>query len=139
MGDLGAALARAEAAVKALARDYLTWAKADLDLCHKHLAAAKNEPALREEHITALFGVAHNMKGQGSSFGYPLITRLGESLCLLTRRARAFSDVELALMTTHLELMSDILAQEASGEGSPALLAAVQKVENDVTALGIAA
>ena len=36
---------------------------------------------------SAAEAVAHNIKGQGSSFGFPLMTRLGDSLC----RARPHS------------------------------------------------
>jgi chemotaxis protein histidine kinase CheA len=133
-GNMSAALARAEAAVAALARDYLTWAQADLDLCHQHLSAARAAPAQRADRITDLFGVAHNIKGQGSSFGYPLMTRLGQSLCHLTRLTHRFSDAELALITVHLDIMADVLQQEARGDGPPEMQAAVLKLENDVEA-----
>ncbi|HVJ44312.1 MAG TPA: Hpt domain-containing protein [Dongiaceae bacterium] len=127
--DLGAVLARAQAAVAALSRDYLTWARADIDACRRHLAAAEAEPERRREHLTALFNVAHNIKGQGSSFGYPLMTRLGQSLCQLTRETRSFGDAELALAETHLEAMDEVLRQEARDEGPAALQQRVAQIE----------
>ena len=130
--NMSAALRRAEAAVAALARDYLAWARADLELCQRHLAAARGEPAERDQHIADLFGVAHNIKGQGSSFGYPLMTRLGQSLCQLTRLSHSFTDTELELVAAHLQAMSDILQQEARGEGTSELQAEALKLENDV-------
>lgn len=139
MGGMAAALARAEAAVAALSRDYIAWAKTDLALCRQHLDAAGSEPAERQGHITALFAVAHNIKGQGSSFGYPLMTRLGQSLCRLTKRPRSFSQDELTLMENHLKLMNDVLQQEARGDGTPALRDAVLRIETDVDALSAAA
>jgi chemotaxis protein histidine kinase CheA len=139
MGGMAAALARAEAAVAALSRDYLGWAKADLAMCRQHLDAAVSEPADRQRHVTALFAIAHNIKGQGSSFGYPLMTRLGQSLCRLTKRPRSFSQDELTLMDSHVKIMTEILQQEASGEGSPALRAVVLQIEADVNALSAAA
>jgi hypothetical protein len=132
IGSMSAALERAEAAVAALARDYLAWARADLELCHRHLAAARAEPADRSRHVDDLFGVAHNIKGQGSSFGYPLMTRLGQSLCQLTRLPHNFTDTDLELIAAHLQAMADILRQEVRGEGTSELQAQVQKLENDV-------
>jgi hypothetical protein len=137
--SMSAALERAEAAVAALARDYLAWARTDLELCHRHLAAARLEPAARGQHITELFGIAHNIKGQGSSFGYPLMTRLGQSLCQLTRLSHSFTDTELELIAAHLRTMADILQQEARGEGTSELQAEVLKLENDVDQLVAAA
>jgi hypothetical protein len=130
-------LARAEAAVAALARDYIAWARADIDLCRRHLTAAQQEPEQRRQHVAALYGVAHNIKGQGTSFGFPLMTRLGQSLCQLTRQPHASGDTELALADRHLQVMSDVLQQDARGDGPPALQAAVQKIEHEVETLGI--
>jgi len=136
--QMKAMLARAEAAVAALARDYIAWARADIDLCRQHLTAAQQEPDQRRQHVAALFGVAHNIKGQGSSFGFPLMTRLGQSLCHLTRQPHAAGDMEMALADQHLRLMSEVLQQEARGDGPPALQAAVQQIEHDVEALDAA-
>ncbi len=73
-------------------------------------AAARAKPAVaqlpagavdnRMIATQALYAVAHNIKGQGSSFGFHLMTRLGDSLCLpdprqaavLGRRAQSGAD-----------------------------------------------
>jgi HPt (histidine-containing phosphotransfer) domain-containing protein len=133
--DFGAALARAQAAVAALSRDYQNWARADLDHCRRHLAAARNEPEHRPKHVEALFGVAHNIKGQGASFGYPLMTQLGQSLCQLTRQTQPFGDAALALADAHLEVMAAVLDQEARDDGTEVLRAKVAELENAVALL----
>jgi hypothetical protein len=127
--DIGAALARAQAAVAALSRDYLNWARADLQQCRQHLAAARAAPTRSQEHMAALFNVAHNIKGQGSSFGYPLMTRLGQSLCLLTRAVRSFEDADFALAAVHLETMDQVLCEQARDEGTEALRAKITRLE----------
>src|SRR5690242_19347345 len=95
---LEAVLARAQAAVADLAKNFAESARADLDRCAVALKAAREQPARRAEGVKEIYGIAHNLKGQGTSFGYPLITRIGQSLCLLTRRARDFSDADLSVM-----------------------------------------
>jgi len=135
MGDLAAALARAEAAVKALARDYLGWAQADLVQCRAHLAAATAAPDNCAAPIADLFGVAHNIKGQGASFNYPLMTELGESLCLLTRDSTGFASANLPLIAAHLDLMDEILGGEISGPGDAPLQARVRALAAAVSAV----
>lgn len=108
-------LARARAAVAALARDYINWARADIDACQKCLDQALARPDQREAHIRALFAVAHNIKGQGTSFGYPLMTRIGQSLCYLTRTERSFGDGDLSLIAAHLDALRHVLEKTPPG------------------------
>jgi chemotaxis protein histidine kinase CheA len=111
-------LARAQAAVEDLAKDYTTWARADVARARDALAAAANDAAGRGRHIEELFRVAHDLKGQGSSFGYPLVTKLADSLCRLTRdRKRSYGDQHLDLAKAHLDAVHLVLTKEIKGEG----------------------
>jgi hypothetical protein len=117
---LEAVLARAQAAVTDLAKSFAEAAAVDLDRCAALLRAAREDPATRNPGIRALYGVAHNLKGQGSSFGYPLITRIAQSLCQLTRRERDFTDADLGVMQSHLDAIRLILAKDIKGDGGEA-------------------
>ena len=66
-----AVLARAQAAVADLAKNYGPSTTADLDRCAALLKAAREEAGTRAASIKNLYGIAHNIKGQGGSFGYP--------------------------------------------------------------------
>jgi hypothetical protein len=111
-------LARAEAAVAGLAQDYARWALADVAKARTALAAATDDPAERGRHVEALFRVGHDLKGQGSSFGYPLVTKIGQSLCTLTRdRARSYDGKDLELAKSHLDAIELILTKGIKGEG----------------------
>jgi hypothetical protein len=111
-------LARAEAAVAGLAKDYPAWALADVAKGRKALAAAKDDPASRATHVEALFRVGHDLKGQGASFGFQLVTRIGQSLCALTRdRARSYESAHLDLAASHLDALELILTKGIKGEG----------------------
>lgn len=117
-GETARMLARAEAAVADLARSYASWAGADIDKCAEILAATRAAPSSeRVPMAREIHGVAHNIKGQGSSFGYPLMTRLGQSLCQLTRRKPTFSEADLDLVGAHIEAMRLVLAKEIRGDG----------------------
>src|SRR3982750_2932729 len=100
--NFGGVLAGAPAGVSNLAKNFAESAVVDLDRCAAFLKAAREQPDTRGGSVKEIYGMAHNLKGQGSSFGYPLITRIGQSLCQLTRRERAFSDADLGIIQAHL-------------------------------------
>jgi len=117
---LEAVLARAQAAVADLAKSYAPNTLADLDRCGVFLNTAREGLDQRAAAVKSLYGIAHNIKGQGSSFGYPLVTRIGHSLCTLTRQDRAFSDADLGIIQAHLDAIRLILTKEIKGEGGEA-------------------
>lgn len=103
------ALARAEAALDRLSPQYLHWAEADL---------ASLRTALAELSTERLFAVAHNMKGQAATFGYPLITAIGERLC---RYIDAHpKDADPARLTALVEAMAQVLTVRLDGDGGTA-------------------
>ena len=129
-------LARAEAAVADLALDYARWALADVAKARAALAAATDEPAERGRHVEALFRAGHDLKGQGSSFGYPLVTKIGQSLCVLTRnRARDYGSRDLDLAKSHLDALELILTKGLKGEGGKVGAELVAKLEQRVSEL----
>lgn len=74
------ALARAEAALDRLSRDYPRWLRADLTAAR----ACLTPPADPDR----LYTIVHDIKGQAGTFGYPLISRIGQHLCrMLTEEA----------------------------------------------------
>jgi len=112
-----AVLARAQAAVADLAKNYAPTTLGDLEACIALLKAARGDAAQRTARIKELYAIAHTIKGQGGSFGYPLITRIGASLCALIRQERDFTDADLGIVQAHLDAMKLILAKEIKGEG----------------------
>ena len=129
-----AVLARAQAAVADLAKTYAPNTVADLDRCAALLKAAREHANTRPASVKELYGIAHNIKGQGSSFGYPLVTRIGHSLCTLVRQERAFSDADLGVMQAHLDALRLILAKDIKGEGGETGAKLAARLENMVKA-----
>jgi len=106
-----AALANAEAAVARLAAAYLSWAEADiraLTACFARLEAASSPDTLAE-----LFAVAHDMKGQGATFGYPLVTRIAQALC---RRIEQDPDA-VAAIGAHVAALARVVGDRLMDDG----------------------
>jgi hypothetical protein len=129
-----AVLARAQAAVADLAKTYVPNTIADLDRCAVLLKSAREDAGARASSVKDLYGIAHNIKGQGSSFGYPLVTRIGHSLCTLVRQERDFSDADLGVIQAHLDALRLILAKEIKGEGGEIGAKLASRLENMVQA-----
>jgi len=131
-----AVLARAQAAVADLAKNYVPNTIVDIDRCAALLKTAREDGGARAAAIKDIYGVAHNIKGQGSSFGYPLVTRVGDSLCTLVRQERDFSDADLGVVQTHLDALRLILTKGIKGEGGEVGARLAAHLENMVKAPG---
>jgi chemotaxis protein histidine kinase CheA len=131
-------LARAKAAVADLAKDYAIWALADVAKARAALApSAAEDPAQRARQVEALFRIAHDLKGQGASFGFPLITQIGQSLCVLTRdSAQHYQVGHLDLAKSHLDAIELVLTKGIKGEGGKVGAELVAKLERRVAEMG---
>ncbi len=113
------AIRKAEEAVAALAHNFTEWMRADLDSALAALASAKDAQPDNTTHVREIFGVCHNMKGQGGSFGYELITQVGDSLCHYLHDAGSASPRMLKVIEAHLTAIKFILDRDIQGDGGP--------------------
>ena len=81
-------LARAEEATTLLKQNYTTWAREDIEKGQRCLDEAMGDPAKARIHLDGLYAIMHNVKGQGASFGYPLVTRIAHQLAQIGGRIR---------------------------------------------------
>ncbi len=64
--------------------------------------------------------VVHNIKGQGTSFGFPLMTEIGESLHLLLQKSPGEASAKVrAVIGAHVACLRRIIEAEIEGEGGP--------------------
>ncbi|MEQ8166501.1 MAG: hypothetical protein RIC93_10545, partial [Alphaproteobacteria bacterium] len=76
-------LAEAEESVAALAAQYPNWVGQEIARARDVLGDRAGN--LSPDETGRLFGVVHDIKGQGGSFGYPLISEIAGMLCELLR------------------------------------------------------
>lgn len=112
------ALARAEQIIADMADDYLEWVEDDLlniaEALDNLKAAGKKD---RREHIERIFQISHDIKGQGGSFGYGMMTRIGDQLCAFTETLESAAAAEIEVLELHVDAMKLIIANRMSGEG----------------------
>jgi hypothetical protein len=113
------AVAQAKAVVEARARHYPATVLVDIELMERNLAAAEDEPAAGHAHLQRLAGIAHDMSGQGATYGYPLITKMAASLVAFARGCRG-GDEDREVVAIHLQAMRAVAEGEMTGDGGPA-------------------
>ncbi len=120
-------LTKAEDTIRQLSQDYPNWALEDLAKLEAIFTRveAENKSGITEGDIpakTALreaYRVSHDMRGQGGSFGYPLITHIATSLCRFIDTLETADKPARAILTAHAAAMRAILENNISGEGGP--------------------
>ena len=86
-----------------------------------------DKPALEE-----LFHIAFELKGQGTSAGYPLVTRFADSLCRYTEAVKNPTAKELAIMKAHVDSITAIVGRSIHGDQNPIGLAIAAELEKVV-------
>lgn len=107
------AIARAEAVVAGLAGQYLEAAIADLARLKAAAADLAADPAGRASCLDRLFHISHDMKGQGATFGYPLVTTIGNQLCRFIEKLRETLDdtAGITVVVRHVEALDRVIGQ----------------------------
>lgn len=111
------ALAKAEAVIANLADDYMDWVREDFDRLEGAFNQLKAGEGDGKANLDALFQVAHDMKGQGGSFGYDLMTAIGDHLCRLIEKFETVGPRELGMIRVHIDAMRVVITKELKGDG----------------------
>ncbi len=115
--NLPEAVRKAQEAVAALAENFSEWMRADLDAALASLAKAKESQPDNASHLGDIYSVCHNIKGQGGSFGYDLITHVGKSLCDYIHDSGSASERKLKVVEAHLTALKFIVDRDIQGDG----------------------
>ena len=61
--------------------------------------------------------MAHELRGQGGTFGYPLISVFGKSLYGFTGPGAVYSDSHLEIVKAHIDSMRVVINDRIEGDG----------------------
>jgi hypothetical protein len=97
-----AAIAKAEAALASLSANFDDWIVGEidkLDACRK----AVDQGELSGKAGKELFNCAHDLKGLGTTYGYPIVTQMADSLCDITNTQELRDKAPLFLIDVHVD------------------------------------
>ncbi len=113
-----AMLEKAEALIANLQGDFVVWVQEDLKRLQQHFDNAKALPVEDRAHaMKEVFGVLHDMKGQGGSFGFPLVTTITNQLCRFMETRTSFGQAEMDTISLCINTVRLIVAERMSGDG----------------------
>jgi hypothetical protein len=131
-----AALARAEAALNALSDQFDDWMKVEADklvqVRDEARAAGWTDAALAD-----LFTRAHDIKGLGTTYKFPIASQLAASLCRLLEADRSkIPQAELIkLASAHVEALRAVVRDGVRDDTHPLAAALLGELSGQVRAL----
>jgi CheY-like chemotaxis protein len=129
-----AILSQAEAQLDRLDNDYAEWVKDSLVQLNESFQKCAAEPDFikRAAFAPAMCHIAHEMRGQGSTFGYPLITEFSRSLFHVTLKLESIDNLLLELLKTHIDGITLVIREKirgSAGEVGASLYTGLQKAQ----------
>ena len=116
----GSAVTRGESpelTVDRLKEVYLEAADRDVTVLESELARILEDVTRWPDACTAMRKVTHDIKGQGASFGYPLMSDVGASLSRLLKSIERIDAPSLTLVAEHVKVLRRVLAEDIEGSG----------------------
>jgi hypothetical protein len=108
----------AESKIGAMKDDYLKWVGGDLDQLNDLCDLAIKDKANRPAHIENLYNKTVEIKGQGGSFNYALMTQVGSQLCrFIEIQGNDLDDPRMDIVKLHVETLRLVIAQKMEGDG----------------------
>ncbi len=110
-------LNRAEAVIADMTGKYLEWAAQDLAKIHQALEDLKAEKTDHKDALARIFELSHDMRGQGGSFGYTLMTILGRTLCTFVEKLEDAGPAAVEVIQLPINAMDLVIARQRKGDG----------------------
>ena len=126
-----AAVAKAEAALKSLAGNFAQWLQDEVTKLETARARIKTD-GLTTETAEALYFRAHDLKGLGATYEYPLVTRIAGSLCKMIDDPKSRMDAPMFLIDAHIDGIKAAVRNQIQTDTNPAGKALAEELEGQV-------
>ena len=126
-------VARAEAALKALSSQFSRWLQDEIDKLDAARAAVGLD-GLTGAAGDALYTRAHDLKGLGGTYEFPIVTRAAASLCRVVDSAQARAAAPISLVDSHINAIKAMIRDGIKSDDHPIGQAMVLSLEDQVAA-----
>ena len=131
-----AAIAKAEAALKSLSGNFSQWLNDEVTKLEGARQRVKAE-GMDPETMEFLYLRAHDLKGLGTTYEFPLITRIGASLCRLIDDKDKRMQAPIALIDAHIDAIKAAVRDDIKTDDHPVGKALVEALESKVRETGL--
>lgn len=130
-----AAIAKAEAALKSLSGNFSQWLQDEVVKLEGARQRVRDE-GVSVETMEFLYLRAHDLKGLGATYGFPLITRIAALLCrLIDDKAKRLS-APVALIDAHIDAIKAAVRDDIKTEDHPIGKILVEELEKRIRDFG---
>ncbi len=130
------AIAKAEAALKNLSGNFAQWLQDEVTKLETARARVKTDGATPET-LESLYLRAHDLKGLGTTYEYPLITRMAASLCKLIDDKDKRLQAPMVLIDAHIDGIKAAVRDSIKTDDHPVGKILVEELERRVAASGL--
>lgn len=138
-GRLGAidpaAIAKAEAALKSLSGNFGQWLNDEITKLEGARQKIRTDGA-SPETMENLYLRAHDLKGLGATYGFPLITRISGLLCRLIDDKSKRLVAPISLIDAHIDAIKAAARDDIKNEDHPVGKILVQELESRIQEFG---
>lgn len=108
-----------DAVIRELIDEYHITAREDVRRLRYHLERFRASGGKsRREAVKAIYHIAHDVKGQGGSFGYDMMTDIGGALCHYLRpwyEGRASTALQMRVIERHIDALEHVISHKIRG------------------------
>lgn len=112
------AIAKAEQALQAMSSQFGQWLQDEIVKLDKAQTDIR-DLGYNTETAEALYFRAHDLKGLGTTYQYPLVTRLAGSLCKLLDDPAKRTAAPLVLLDAHIDAIKAVVRDEIQTDDHP--------------------
>lgn len=127
------AIAKAEAALKAMSSQFGQWLQDEITKLDAAQAGIRAK-GLNVETAEELYFRAHDLKGLGATYQYPLVTRLAGSLCRLLDEPGKRAEAPLMLLDAHIDAIRAVVRDGIQTDEHPTGRVLAETLEAKVAA-----
>lgn len=128
------AIAKAEAALKSLSSNFAEWLNDELVKLESARAKIKAD-GWTPETAEGLYMRAHDLKGLGTTYEFPLITRIAGNLCKMIDDPATRLNAPLYIIDAHIDSIKACVREDIKTDENPVGKAMAEELERKVREL----
>ena len=104
------AIKAAEEAIEQLSDEFDNWLSVEIDRLDQSVVTLKSN-GWNDEDKDELFTISHDIKGQATTLGYPVITEICDTLCHLLEKIPDYSHISINVIEIFASCIRSIVQQ----------------------------
>lgn len=117
--DSSALIAQAEESVQKLGGEFETIFAENVTALASAMAEVRQSGMTRERGLVRMRRLLHDLRGQAGTFGYPLVSQVGDSACKFIDLSEDIGATEVEVLGMHIDALKAINQAKIKGDGGP--------------------